>query len=96
MIKTWAKENGIDFYYDLLKYPTELSILSLPDNYITQLRNKELLDIDLENALTTGTRRDPQKLLQFLQDQDAAMKTDLAATIPELYQSFFKEEDYEM
>lgn len=97
MIKTWAKQNNIDFYYDLLKYPTELSILSLPDSYISQLRNKQLLDTDLENALTSGSRRDPQKLLKFLKDQDTAMKTDLATTIPDLYQSFFiKEENYEM
>jgi len=97
MIKQWAKDNGIDFYYDLLKYPTELSIHSLPENYVMQLRAKQLLDTDLENALNSESPRDPSKLLKFLQDQDAAMKTDLARVIPDLYQSLSaKEENYEM
>lgn len=87
MVKAWAEANNIEFYCELLKTPTEMSIYSLPDSYIKTLKDAGLVDDYLEGLLSTTLRYDPAKLLELVQIQDTAMGTDLKTAIPELYQS---------
>jgi hypothetical protein len=70
----------------LLKGPAELSIYSLPADYIADLDSNGLLDDDLMKFLK-GPRYDSSKLLELLTSQDIAMKTSIATTLPALYNS---------
>jgi sulfatase maturation enzyme AslB (radical SAM superfamily) len=84
VVKQWANDHNIRFNFDILKYPTELSIYSLPKDYIIKLKENNLLNDNMIKLLN-GPVYDPVKLLALLNMQDSAMKTNIEQTIPMLY-----------
>jgi len=86
VVKKWAADHNIRFYFDILKGPVELSIYSLPKDYIMQLDSNGMLDDELIGLLV-GPSHDPAKLLKLITSQDVAMKTSIKETIPALYKS---------
>ena len=86
-VKEWAESLGIDFICELLKTPSELSIYSLPDTYIKSLEDAGVIDDYLNNLLSADQRHSPLNLLDLVLSQDKAMGTDIALTVPDLYQS---------
>jgi len=86
LVKQWAAHHNIPIYIDLLKGPPELSIYSLPKDYIMELDNNGLLDDELKRLLV-GPSYDPTNLLKLITMQDFAMKTSIEETIPMLHKS---------
>lgn len=86
LVKQWAENHNIRFYFDILKGPIELSIYSLPKDYIMDLGNTGMLDDELIRLLV-GPSYDPANLLKLLTSQDIAMKTSVKEVIPLLYKS---------
>jgi len=86
VVKQWANDHNIRFNFDILKYPTELSIYSLPKDYIMELDSASALDDELIRLLV-GTNYDPANLLKLITKQDLAMKTSIEKTIPSLHKS---------
>jgi len=86
VVKQWATDHNIRFYFDILKGPPELSIYSLPKDYIMDLDNNGMLNDELVGLLV-GPSYDPANLLKLITSQDVAMKTNIKETIPTLYKS---------
>jgi sulfatase maturation enzyme AslB (radical SAM superfamily) len=86
-VKDWTEQHNIDFHCELLKTPVELSIYSLPDSYINDLKDIDVIDDYLNNLLSADQRHSPLKLLDLVLSQDKAMGTDITLTVPDLYQS---------
>jgi MoaA/NifB/PqqE/SkfB family radical SAM enzyme len=86
LVKQWAANHSIRFYFDILKAPMELSIYSLPKDYITELDSIGTLDDELTRLLV-GPSYDPTNLLKLITIQDVAMKTSIKETIPTLHKS---------
>ena len=86
VVKQWAADHNIRFYFDILKGPMELSIYSLPKDYIMELDRNGMLDDELIRLLV-GPSYDPANLLKLITRQDVAMKTSIEETIPALHKS---------
>jgi MoaA/NifB/PqqE/SkfB family radical SAM enzyme len=86
LVKQWAENHNIRFCFDILKGPVELSIYSLPKDYIMDLDNSGMLDDELIRLLV-GPSYDPANLLKLLTSQDIAMKTNVEEVIPTLHKS---------
>lgn len=85
-VKKWCRDLNFDFYLNLLKYPDELSINSLPESYIQHLlQQKKLDDITIMKLIQNRNTTNNTKLKNYLRQLDLAQKTDLKKILPDLY-----------
>jgi MoaA/NifB/PqqE/SkfB family radical SAM enzyme len=89
LVKQWATDHNIRFSFDVLKGPIELSIYSLPKDYIMELDHNGMLDEELIRLLVAPSY-DPAQLLKLLTSQDVAMKTSIQEAIPALHKSLIR------
>lgn len=87
-IKRFAEENSFHFSYSLLHHPVYLDFTVLPKNYVNELISKGILiDKKIIEILskTPYIKENKDKFVNYLNDTDRILKTDLKKVIPLLH-----------
>jgi MoaA/NifB/PqqE/SkfB family radical SAM enzyme len=84
-VKKWCEDYGFKFHLNLLKYPQELSINSLPESYIQLLKDQgKLNEEEIFNIIEKRNPLNSSMVKNYLRLLDLAHQTSIEIVLPEL------------